>query len=61
MSPAPKTELDDEALARLLHQALLDGAPMREADLYMASVAAENLVNALRRRGVTVLRAEEGD
>ena len=58
-APAPD-ELDDEALAAVLREAMTAGAPIREADLWLATVAAERVVDALRLRGVRVLRPVGG-
>jgi hypothetical protein len=60
-APAPfPDELDDEALAALLREAMMAGAPVREADLWLATVAAERVVDVLRMRGVRVLRPADG-
>lgn len=53
-------ELDDEALAALLREAMLAGAPVRQVDLWLATVAVGRVVDALRLRGVRVLREPGG-
>ena len=59
-SPPVPNELDDDALAVLLREAMMAGAPVREADLWLATVAAERVVDVLRLRGVRVLRPDDG-
>lgn len=58
--PAEPTELDDDQLEALLREAMMTATRSRQADVWLATVSAERVVDVLRRWGVRVLRGVEG-
>jgi hypothetical protein len=54
---APHEELSDEEIAAILRQSIAAaGRLSREADLFLAGVSAEHLVDGLRAAGLLVIR-----
>ena len=54
---APHEELSDEEIAAVLRQTIAAaGRLSREADLFLAGVSAEHLVDGLRAAGLLVIR-----
>jgi hypothetical protein len=53
----PHDELSDEELAGVLRQSIVNAGRLpRHADLYLAGVCAEHLVDGLRAAGLLVIR-----
>jgi hypothetical protein len=59
MDHAAETELTDEELEAVLHQAMLSTTGDRMADCYLATKCAEHLVDRLRQEGVAIVRRPE--
>jgi hypothetical protein len=53
----PQQELSDEELAAVLRQAIVRGERLsRQADVFLAGICAEHLVEGLRDAGLVVAR-----
>jgi hypothetical protein len=52
----PHEELSDEEIAAVLRQTIAAGRLSRHADVFLAGVCAEHLVDGLRAAGLLVVR-----
>jgi hypothetical protein len=53
----PHEELSDEEIARVLRQSIVDaGRLSRHADVFLAGICADHLVDGLRAAGLLVIR-----
>ena len=56
----PHEELADEEIARVLRQSIVDaGCLSRHADVFLAGICADHLVEGLRAAGLLVIRPEQ--